>query len=64
MSETKTWNMEIVETVDGRWMILVNGFQWGHGPYDRSGCSSETWPTRAEAACAYRERTEAPDENR
>ena len=45
---------EIISTVDGRWIILVNGFQWGKGPCDISGCSSDSWPTKNEAARAYR----------
>lgn len=37
---------EIVETIDGRWMVLLNGFQIGDPPFDRSGCSSTTFATR------------------
>ena len=40
---------ELVETVDREWMVLVGGVQWGKGPHDLSGCSSQTWPTREEA---------------
>lgn len=49
--------MEIVEAVDGSYIVLVDGFQWGKGPYDRSGCSSETWPTMHEAQLAFNDRT-------
>jgi hypothetical protein len=40
---------EIIETVDGEYAVLVDGIQWGKGPRDLSGCSSQTWPTREEA---------------
>jgi hypothetical protein len=40
---------EIVETVDGEYMVLIDGVQWGKGPRDKSGASSQTWPTRLEA---------------
>ena len=46
---------EIVEAVSGRWIVLLNGFQWGDGPYDKSGCSSQTWATRKDALEAIRE---------
>jgi hypothetical protein len=41
-------NYEVVETVDGDWMILINGFQTG-SDVDRSGAGSDTYPTYAEA---------------
>jgi hypothetical protein len=44
---------EIVETIDDRWMILVNGFQWGEPPFDASGCSSQTWETKELALAAW-----------
>lgn len=37
------------KTVDGDWMVLIDGVQWGRGPRDKSGASSQTWPTRREA---------------
>ena len=40
---------EVRETIDGEWMITFDGIQWGKGPRDLSGCSSQTWPTRQEA---------------
>jgi hypothetical protein len=40
---------EIVETVDDRFMVLVNGFQWGTGVPDRSGAYSDTFSSPAEA---------------
>lgn len=43
---------ELVETVDGEWMVLVDGVQWGAGPRDPSGSSSQTWATEAEARAA------------
>lgn len=48
---------EYVETVDGEWMILVNGFQWGlpGAKIDRSGAADTTFATKAEAQRAYRE---------
>lgn len=50
--------MEIIETVDGKWIVLVNGFQWGKGPYDASGCSAEQWETKREAQEAFNQRKE------
>ena len=47
---------EIVETVDGEYMVLCRGIQWGKGPRDLSGCSSETWPTKQAAYAAIIER--------
>jgi hypothetical protein len=41
-------NYEVVETVDGDWMILINGFQTG-SDVDRSGAGSDTYPTYADA---------------
>lgn len=41
--------LSVKETVDGRWMILSNGIQWGEGPRDASGCSSQTWETQEDA---------------
>lgn len=46
--------MEVVKTIDKQWMILVNGFQWGLGPYDKSGCSRQTWRTKREALKAWK----------
>ena len=40
--------LEVVETVDGRWMVLENGFQRG-GHIDRSGAGDLTYATKAEA---------------
>jgi hypothetical protein len=40
---------EIVQTIDGDWMVLVDGIQWGDGPRDLSGASGQTWPTEREA---------------
>ena len=40
---------EIVETVDGDYMVLCQGIQWGKGPRDLAGCSRETWPTKQAA---------------
>lgn len=41
--------LSVKETVDGRWMILSRVIQWGEGPHDVSGCSSQTWETREDA---------------
>jgi len=49
--------VEVVETIGGRWMVLVNGFQWG-GTIDRSGAGSATWKTANEAKRAWREKHE------
>jgi len=45
---------EIVQTIDGRYMLLVNGFQWG-GTYDRSGAGDATFESTDEAIGAYRD---------
>lgn len=58
-TETRKGNdMRIEETVDGRFMVLVNGFQWGPvgAKADRSGAYDTTFPTRAAARAAYRNR--------
>ena len=50
---------EVYETIDGRFGVLVNGYQWGNDEslFDYSiGCSSQTWATKEEAAAAYRNR--------
>ena len=39
---------EIVETIDGDWMILIDGIQTG-SKRDRSGAGSDTYPTHAAA---------------
>lgn len=39
----------IEETVDGRFLVLCEGIQWGKGPRDASGCSSQTWDTYGDA---------------
>lgn len=46
---------EIVDTVDGRFMVLVNGFQWGPpgSKPDASGAYPDTWATEGEARTAY-----------
>jgi hypothetical protein len=46
-------NVRIEQTVDGRYMVLVNGFQWG-GNVDRSGAGDATFDTALAAAQAYR----------
>ncbi len=43
---------EIVKTIDGAFMVLVDGVQWGDGPRDSSGASGQTWATYQEAATA------------
>jgi hypothetical protein len=47
--------IEIKETIDGKWMILCNGFQWGEPPLDTSGCSSQVWDTKELALMALHE---------
>lgn len=46
---------EVTETSDGRWMVCFDGIQWGEGPRDQSGCSSQTFATREEAVAAAEE---------
>ena len=46
---------EVVETIDGQWMILVRGVQWGKGPRDLSGAAGDTWATKREAIQAWRD---------
>lgn len=47
--------VEIVSTVDGRWIVLVNGFQWGPpgSKVDASGAYDATYATEAEALEAW-----------
>ena len=49
--------VRLAETIDGRWMILVGGFQWAppDEPRDRSGAGSATFASRREARAAYLE---------
>jgi hypothetical protein len=45
-----------IEFIDGRFGVLVNGYQWGNDEslFDYSiGCSSQTWPTLQDAETAY-----------
>jgi hypothetical protein len=47
--------IEILETLDGTYLILWNGYQWGPDPeqFDYAqGCSTQTFPTEAEAVAA------------
>jgi len=39
---------EVVETADGKWMLLCNGFQYG-GDYDDSGAGDQVYETKGEA---------------
>lgn len=57
---------EAVETVDGRWMILVNGFQWGPDAsrVDKSGANDATWKTEEEAQEALETSYAIPPERR
>ena len=49
----------ITETIDGRFMVLVNGFQWGPATStpDASGAYPDTWATAQAAKAAYRAAT-------
>jgi hypothetical protein len=49
----------IEETVDSEFMVLIDGIQWGKGPRDLSGASSQTWPTKQ----AARDAIEADSDN-
>jgi hypothetical protein len=53
--EPEDEKVEIVEAVGGRWMVLVNGFQWGPptSTPDASGAYPDTFPTRWDAVAAY-----------
>lgn len=44
----------IARTIDGQYMVLVGGIQWG-GDRDRSGAGNATFETYAEALGAYRD---------
>jgi len=46
--------VEIVETIDGRWMVLTNGWQT-FGEPDSTGAGTATYPTAAAAAAAWAE---------
>lgn len=50
----------IEEVAGGGWMILKDGLQWGQGPRDSSGASSQVWPTKAAAISALMSRRNAP----
>lgn len=45
---------EVVEAVDGRWIVSINGFQWGRGEPDRAGAYNETFATPEDGLNAYR----------
>jgi len=47
---------EIIQTVDGKWIILCNGFQYG-GTYDASGAGNMEFDSNEEARL-YLEREE------
>ncbi len=49
----------VEETIDGRWIVLCNGLQYGTAPYDASGASSQTWVTKDAAIAAVIAREEA-----
>lgn len=46
-------NVRIVETADSKFMVLVNGYQWG-GTIDSSGAGNATFDTALAAIQAYR----------
>jgi len=46
--------VEIAETIDGRWMILTNGWQT-FGETDPTGCGTATYPSATAAAAAWAE---------
>lgn len=48
-------HVEVVEAVGGRWIILINGFQWGtpDAKIDASGAYDTTFATREEAEASY-----------
>lgn len=41
-------NIEIVKTVDDKWIVLIDGFQHG-GKYDKSGAGDKVFNTFEEA---------------
>jgi len=48
---------EVAETVDGTYMLLINGFQVG-GEVDRSGAGNATYPTVEAVIRAYMDRVQ------
>jgi hypothetical protein len=42
----------IHEALGGGWIVTRHGIQWGAPPCDRSGCSAETFPSKAAAVAA------------
>lgn len=48
-------NVAIADTVDGEFMILIDGVQWGPPgtPRDRSGAAATTFATPEEAATSF-----------
>lgn len=53
-------NVEVVGTTNGRFIVLVNGFQWG-GEIDRSGAGDATFGSPDEAWAAYLSEENGPD---
>jgi hypothetical protein len=45
--EMKPYTVE--QTIDGDYMVLVDGLQWGPGPRDLSGAACATWSTKKRA---------------
>lgn len=54
LGEIYAKQFEIKETIDGRFMVTFDGLQWGKGPRDESGSSSQTWDTEQAAFEAVR----------
>ena len=55
-----------IEFIDGRFGVLVNGYQWGNDEslFDYSiGCSSQTWPTLQDAETAYQSNNSGENTN-
>jgi len=47
---------DVALTADDRWMVLVDGYQWGTdaAQWDSAvGCSTQTYPTKRDALAAY-----------
>lgn len=55
--EWESYHLSFEQTIDGAWMVLFNGFQWGPSTStpDASGAYPDTWPTLEDAKRAWYE---------
>lgn len=59
------FHIDIEPTIDERWIVLCNGFQWSDDKCEFDfwlGCGTKAWATRDEASSAVREAADPTDE--